>query len=133
MNLSKTTGYAIRILILLYNNRDTVVSSTAIHESLGIPKKYLWKIMNLLKSNTIIQSQKGKNGGYRLAKSAATIFLIDVVKTFQSYESVHQCVLGHSNCSILNPCPIHQYWETNEQKFDDMLKNVSIQKLTESS
>jgi Rrf2 family protein len=129
MNLSKTTEYAIQILIHLGRDETQLQTSKNIHELLNIPPKYLWKIMNSLQSLKFVSSVRGKNGGYKINTPLSQIFIIDIVKLFQSFDAIHRCILGYSECSVSNPCTIHRFWESGDKQFNEMLTNVSIKEL----
>jgi Rrf2 family protein len=83
MKLSKRGEYALRSLINLgiaaEVGRGLVrVSELADHEQL--PVKFLEQIMQALKEAGLVESERGKFGGYRLAKPAAKITIGSVVR-----------------------------------------------------
>jgi Rrf2 family protein len=83
MKLSKRGEYALRTLINLgiaaEVKRPLVqVSELADYEQL--PVKFLEQIMQTLKEAGLIQSQRGKFGGYRLAKPPRQITIGEVVR-----------------------------------------------------
>jgi Rrf2 family protein len=50
----------------------------------GIPERFLLKVLRPLVSARILHSLKGPNGGYRLARSADRISLLDVIEAVDS-------------------------------------------------
>jgi Rrf2 family protein len=83
MKLSKKGEYALRSLINLgiaaeMNRKLVQVSELAENEQL--PIKFLEQILQALKEAGIVASQRGKFGGYRLARPAAKIFIGEVVR-----------------------------------------------------
>jgi len=68
------------VLYLTANNNREVVSSEEIANKLNIPKEFVSKILQSLTSSGIVESKKGKNGGFALAKDARKIKLIDIVR-----------------------------------------------------
>ena len=70
MNISKKAEYAIRAVISIArhaNNNPMQISEISKKES--IPIKFLEQILLTLKNNGILNSKRGANGGYLLAKS----------------------------------------------------------------
>ena len=70
MNISKKAEYAIRAVISIArhaNNNPLQISEISKKES--IPIKFLEQILLTLKNNGILNSKRGANGGYLLAKS----------------------------------------------------------------
>ena len=74
MNISKKAEYAIRAVIVIArhtNNKPLQISEISKEES--IPIKFLEQILLNLKNNGILNSKRGANGGYLLAKAKSDI------------------------------------------------------------
>jgi len=72
--LSKKTKYGLNALIYLakkYNQGPVLIADLAKEER--IPKKFLEAILLDLKKNGLLESKKGKGGGYSLSKSPKSI------------------------------------------------------------
>ncbi len=83
MKLSKKGEYALRSLINLgiaaeMNRKLVQVSELA--ESEQLPIKFLEQILQALKEAGIVESQRGKFGGYRLGRPAKKIYIGEVVR-----------------------------------------------------
>jgi Rrf2 family protein len=81
--LSKKAKYAIKALIALADREDEVpmrIVDLAAAEQ--IPPKFLELILLGLRNHGILQSRKGKGGGYRLARDPADIYLGQIVRMF---------------------------------------------------
>ena len=84
MKLSNKGRYAVRALfdIAFYNDGDpTQVKDIAERER--IPPRFLEQIFQDLKRAGIVGSKRGPQGGYRLAKPAASISLGEVVRALE--------------------------------------------------
>jgi Rrf2 family protein len=81
MNLSCACAYALRSLVFLAR-RDGVapVPSGQIAEAEGLPERFLGRVLKPLVSAQVLLSLRGPNGGYRLARPAKGIPLLDVVE-----------------------------------------------------
>ena len=84
MKLSKRGEYALRALLALtYAYNSNALSSNQLKllsEKEDIPYKFLEQIMSALKHGGLVKSQKGKNGGYTLAKQPEKICLGEVIR-----------------------------------------------------
>jgi Rrf2 family protein len=81
--LSKKAKYAIKALLALADGRrdePVRIADLALREH--IPAKFLEAILLGLKNQGILQSRKGKGGGYLLARDPATIYLGQIVRMF---------------------------------------------------
>ena len=81
--LSKKAKYAIKALLALADRDDDEPMRIAdLARKEQIPPKFLELILLGLRNNGILQSRKGKGGGYRLARDPADIYLGQIVRMF---------------------------------------------------
>src|SRR5687768_16758414 len=83
MRLSKRGEYALRSLINLGIAAEVgraLVQTSELAESDQLPAKFLEQILQALKEGGIVASERGKFGGYRLAKPAREIAIGQVVR-----------------------------------------------------
>jgi Rrf2 family protein len=59
---------------------NTIVASHLVAQERGIPERFLLKVLKPLVSARVLQSVKGPNGGYRLARPANQISLLEIVE-----------------------------------------------------
>lgn len=82
--LSKRTQYSLRALYALaenYGGGPTLISEIA--EKEAIPKKFLEQILLSLKGIGLVESKKGKGGGYRLAKPPDQVTLASIIRQIE--------------------------------------------------
>jgi Rrf2 family protein len=81
--LSKRSKYAIKALLALADHQrgEPVRIADLAHEE-QIPPKFLELILLGLKNHGVLQSRKGKGGGYLLARAPAEIYLGQIVRMF---------------------------------------------------
>jgi len=83
--LSQKAKYAMRALIYLAKAKDTEngsqpVGIAEIAAKQAVPRKFLELILLELKRHGLVQSYRGKHGGYALAKKPDGIFFGDVIR-----------------------------------------------------
>jgi Rrf2 family protein len=79
--LTHKAKYALRALVLLseeYGKGPVLISEIA--EKEGIPKKFLELILLELKNHGVLQSKKGKGGGYYLVRSPKSVSIGSIVR-----------------------------------------------------
>lgn len=80
MLVSKKSLYAIRALLELMVNFDQKpVNSTEIAKRQGVSGRFIEIILNDLKHAGIVESRRGSNGGYLLAKEPSLISVLDII------------------------------------------------------
>ena len=131
---SKKCEYGMQaILYLAAKEKGALVSADEISKVLKIPREFISKILQSLKDSGLINSSKGKSGGFSLAKSSSRIKLIDIVAAIDGLELFDDCVLGFPECSPTHPCPVHDTWGTLRTQAYDMLNAETIDKLKEKT
>ncbi len=94
--LSKKTQYAFKALMYLAQKpNDEPVLIAEIAQQRNIPLKFLENILLELKKDGILESKKGKGGGYHLAKAPEKIFLADVLRLIDGPIALLPCVSLH--------------------------------------
>lgn len=82
--ISKRTQYALKAMIALgrrYGQAPMLIASLSEEES--IPLKFLENILLELKGYGILESKKGKGGGYRLSRPPSTITIGSVIRIME--------------------------------------------------
>lgn len=128
---SRACEYAIRGLVEMA--RDTERHTWRVHElakMTNTPAPFLAKTFQALIKAEILNSQKGRKGGFFFAKEPDTISLLEVVEAIDGNEITRACALGFPSCTSENPCAIHTNWEPVRNKLLDLLANKTILELT---
>ncbi len=94
----------------------------------GVPPNYLVQILIELKIQNIVQSIRGKEGGYMLARSPSEITLADVI------HAVHGKIFD-SSALMDSQCPeaLRQAWIRLQKTLDDTAGEMNFQKLLDDS
>jgi Rrf2 family protein len=87
MYISARVDYAMRALLELAaaqrENPRALLKGDAIAEKHVIPTKFLVGVLTTLRTAGILQSMRGRDGGFRLAKPAADIRVADVMRALE--------------------------------------------------
>jgi Rrf2 family protein len=79
MHIPAKVDYGVRALLTLAE-RGQPTTGEALAEAQGLPAKFLGAILNDLRRAGLVASQRGAEGGYRLARPAQEIALADVMR-----------------------------------------------------
>jgi len=81
MKLTRASSYALHaVAYMAAEKSDQPVASHLIAQARGIPERFLLKVLKPLVSARVLLSVKGPNGGYRLAKPANDITLLEILE-----------------------------------------------------
>ena len=130
MKLSVKSDYAARAVLGLARHypSGSAVRIEALAEEQIIPANYLVQILIELKSKRIVKSQRGKEGGYLLARPPAEITLADVLQAVdgQIFESP---ALTDPHC----PIELRSAWRKLQQTLEEAASSITFQELLEAS
>ena len=128
MQLSNTSQYAIRILVFIADKKDLqLINATELAEALFIPYKFLTKIMAELVKADLVESIRGRDGGYKLSKSASEIMVDDILNLFNDSVKDEQCVLGIGFCNGMCKCALHDQWMEPKLLMQRMFRESSLE------
>src|SRR5262245_65090718 len=82
MKLTRASTYALQAVAYMagQNKKDQPIASHIIAQKRGIPERFLLKVLKPLVSAQVLLSVKGPNGGYRLARPAGDISILEVLE-----------------------------------------------------
>jgi Rrf2 family protein len=125
--LSKTGMHAVTAISSLTRLPEgTYVGASDLAAGIGAPPNYLGKLLRTLANAGIVESQKGKNGGFRLARSPASISLFDVVEPIEHVSRWSGCILGRPQCSDQDACAVHDRWKVVRDVYFRFLRETTI-------
>ena len=106
MELTSFTDYSLRVLIYLANDRERLSSIDEMAEFYGISRHHVAKIVKRLADLKYLETQRGKNGGLRLAKDPAEVNIATVIKQTEPHFNLVECMCdkGKSACVIDGHC-----------------------------
>ena len=126
MRFTKTSEYAIRAMVYMVHQGDRPCSANRIHQALGIPYKYLGRLLRSLAEQGLLEATRGKAGGYRIKGDKSKILLADILQAVEGLEDFRRCILGYPTCSDENPCALHRFWAGRKESIEDMIDTVSL-------
>ncbi len=115
--ISKTALHALKAVAALAERPGEFQGASSIATRIDAPQNYLGKLLQGLIQSGIVSSQKGKGGGFQLARPPEKISLFDVVEG---------CFMGNSSCSATTPCAMHFKWVTIRDDYLRLLKESTL-------
>lgn len=116
--LPKTTEYALRAMGWLATlPPGTAATSAEFAEHTRIPRHYVSKLMRRLVIAGLVRSQRGHGGGFVLARPPDQIRFAEILGAVDFPGELGACVFGRSECSDVNPCPLHPMWVELRTRF----------------
>jgi Rrf2 family iron-responsive transcriptional regulator len=127
MRLTRQTNYAIRILMYCGTNEGRLSRIPEIAAAYQVSELFLFKILQPLVENGLVQTVRGRNGGVRLGKPAAKITLFDVVRVTEENFAMAECFENDdANCPLIDSCALNAALRKALGAFFDVLASYSI-------
>ncbi len=139
MKLSTKGRYGLRAFIdLAVWGEEEPVSLTSIAERQGISVNYLEQLMAKLKRAGLVNSVRGVNGGYVIAKPAEEISVGDVLRALEGDLAPVECVgIGSNNettrCNGSSHCVSKIVWKRINDSINDTVDSIYIGELVKES
>ena len=122
--------YGVRVLIhLARQNVGDYANASDIAKSQHVPEPYLARICAELNKAGMIESRRGKLGGYRLALPPFKISVANVVKSLDRSLAPVECLDDSVECSLSPACSQRELWRDIEKVLIRYLNQISIGEL----
>jgi len=77
----------------------------------GIPPKFLLQVMTALKRQDLVQSVRGRSGGFRLRRKPEAITLLDIYEATEGANGRQGCPVQRHTCRTTpDRCPLARIW-----------------------
>lgn len=112
MNITSKSRYALKIMLDLGapERAGEIVHRTDIAARQGIPLDYMDHILSRLRESGLIQSFRGRGGGYRIGREADSISVLEILTAVEDAFEPVQCLDGGQGCSVEHLCSSRDAW-----------------------
>lgn len=128
LKISAKARYALRFVldVAAHAGDERPRTGAVIAAAQNISEKFLSRIVIPLREKGIVRSVRGNVGGFRLAKSAEDITLLEIVETMQGPLAVLDCLAPGAECPRLRACLARRVWKDVNQSFSDTLAKMTV-------
>jgi len=127
LRVTRLTDYATVVLTVLASQpEEAVLSASELAELAGLEPPTVSKLLKVLAQSDLVAGFRGTRGGYRLARAAEDIALIEIVEAMEGPLAITECSLDHSQCGIFHRCGIRSGWRRINDVIGDALRAVSL-------
>lgn len=130
ISISQKCQYALRALYELARRpTDKPTSIAEVAAAQAIPPRFLELILNDLRQEGLVQSQRGVQGGYVLAKDPSEITVGMVVRLTEGPIQPVKCVSGGDECPFRGNCPFMSVWAEAGEAMQKVFDETTLQTL----
>lgn len=131
MLVSTRGRYALRIMLELGRHEgEGCVPLPVIAENQQISEKYLESIVSVLAKARLVEGQRGKGGGYRLARPLSECSVGEILRLTEGSLAPVSCLDGDTNaCPRAGQCSTLPMWEKLDRLINGYLDSVRLSDL----
>lgn len=131
MNVTSKGRYALRIMIDLAQHRDEgYISLKTISDRTKLSMKYLEMIVGNLKKAELVDSTRGKEGGYKLKKTPEEYSIGEILRCIEDNLAPVSCIKeGEIQCDRSGACLTVPMWKELDDITNAYLDTVSLEDL----
>jgi Rrf2 family protein len=111
--------------IALHQGKGTVTLND-IAKRQAISVKYLWQVINPLKTAGLLRVTRGAKGGYVLARRPEEITLYEIVTILEGELSLVDCLGKEVKCDMIDSCIARTVWRDVNQVVEKALKGITL-------
>lgn len=131
MKLTTKGRYAVTAMLdLAIHAHAKPVPLADISQRQGVSLSYLEQLFSRLRKGNLVDSARGPGGGYRLARDANEIAVVDVLKAIDENIEMTNCD-QQANCQGGEPCLTHDLWMDLSKRIYEFLSDISLGQLIE--
>ncbi len=129
MMVSTKGRYALTVLVDLARHSDGgFVSLADIAERENLSMKYLESIISILNKGGMLESLRGKNGGYKLARKPADYNVSEILLLTEGTLAPVNCIMQDGvMCNKAATCSTLPLWAGLDKVIDDYLSNITLE------
>ncbi|MEX0365034.1 Rrf2 family transcriptional regulator [Ruegeria sp. HKCCD8929] len=130
MRITKRTNIAVRLLMYCAAHQDRLVTKSEIAEVCNISENHLAQVINQLSQLNYLNTQRGRNGGMCLAKSAEQIRIGEVFRHVEGGLPLAECFADADNtCPLTKACRLRVALQDAAQAFYASLDEITLDAL----
>jgi Rrf2 family protein len=129
MELNTRGRYAVMAMAdLALHGGEGSLPLAEIAERQQISLAYLEQLFAKLRRAGLVESVRGRSGGYRLARPAHAIAIDEILRGVAEPVEMNRCIAdGVAGCVGNNRCLTHDLWRSLGDHIRDFLSSVSLQ------
>jgi FeS assembly SUF system regulator len=128
IRLSRLSDYAVLLLTLMARGDDEEIhTAQELSQNTRLPAPTVSKILATLAKGDILESVRGRQGGYRLAQTPASVSVEDIIAAVDGPIALTLCVEhGPGNCDVEQFCPSSMHWHRINTAIRRALGDVTL-------
>lgn len=126
LRVSKLTDYATVVMTALADAPERIHSAQELAERARLELPTVSKLLKQLAHASLVESFRGVNGGYRLARAPERISIADIVIAMEGPIGMTECSAQAGLCGHEPHCGVRVNWKRINQAIAQALGSVTL-------
>ena len=132
IRITREADYGILLMTALTQAKGQPCSAAALARQRRLPLPMVSKILKTLTRAGLLNSQRGAQGGYLLAQSAAEISAADIIGALEGPIAITACSdESHDRCARQEDCEVSGHWPRINLAIHTALQSISLEELSQ--
>ena len=132
MKISTKGRYALRLMLDLAQQPPTeYVSIKSVATRQGISEKYLEQIIKMLSKSGLVESTRGKSGGYRLTRTPENYTVGEILRVTEGSLAPVSCLEEEHHCENCDDCVTYEIWQNVLDAINEVVDSITLSYLVE--
>ena len=124
--ISRLTDYGTMILVYLANQEDRLCSANDVAQATHVAQPTVQKLLKALARCGMVDSVRGTDGGYRLARDPKTISAAEILDVFEGPVAITECSTDESHCELESLCQVGGAWQKINGAIRGALTDITL-------
>ena len=130
LRISKLTDYGTLVLVHLAGDEiDRLRPASDVAEGTGLALPTVQKVLKQLAKTGLVESARGADGGYRLARPADEISAAEILDSLEGPVAITECSHDDSHCELESNCQVGGAWQKISVAIREALDDIRLSDL----
>ena len=131
LKLSRLTDYAAVVMAQIARHSQASHAAAELAEAVQLPHPTVSKTLKMLVRAGLLVSQRGAQGGYRLARPASQITAADIIAAIEGPVAMTEC--SQAEGELVATCGVADNWQRVSLAMRTLLESVTLAHLADTA
>ena len=131
MKLSTKGKYGLYAMYYLAQHHACGPSPLREVATIGVSEDYLEQLLGTLRRAGLVNTVRGAQGGYLLAKEPETITVGDIIDATEGPLNISDCLADEGCCHKSGRCKTRRVWEYLSESINQLLQSITLKDMLE--
>jgi len=126
MYVTRWIDYGIRIVVELALAKGETMTGARLAGVSNVSRDTALRLVRSLVQAGLVETQRGRNGGIRLAREPVDITLLDIARACDRPRGINLCLMNPKCCERQPTCAVHRLLQPIQEQLEHSFSSISI-------